>query len=367
MLKIVIDARMINHSGIGTYMKNLLNVLVDDYQLILLGDANEIRKFVKSGNIQIIEFHSPIYSISEQLIYSLKIPNCDIFISPHYNIPLFPIRARKRIVIINDANHLAFYNLLTFTQKIYTKIMMNRAVNLSDKIIAISEFSKSEILKYLTVESDKIKVVYYGIDPEDINSELQKETKSFINIPEKYFLYVGNIKPHKNLVTLLKAFELILNFQKGYKLIIVGKKEGFITGDNEVFKLVQNNKTLSENIIFTGYIDNRELYNYYNKASIFIFPSLYEGFGIPPLEAMICSCPVIASDLTAIPEICGNAVLYINAMDPIDIAEKIKLLINDNSLREELVKNGKLQLSKFSLAKFSHNLKEVIKDVINKG
>ena len=150
-----------------------------------------------------------------------------------------------------------------------------------------------------------------------------------------------------------------------YKLVIVGKKEGFITGDKEVFKLVNNNKLLDEHIIFTGYIENRELYNYYKKASIFVFPSLYEGFGIPPLEAMICGCPVIASDLTAIPEICGDAVQYIKALDPVDIAEKISLLIDNRILRDELIKKGNLQIAKFPLTKFSHNLKEVIKEVIN--
>jgi glycosyltransferase involved in cell wall biosynthesis len=367
MHKIVIDARMINHSGIGTYMKNLLNVLMDDYHLVLLGDLIEIRKYINVRKVEIIDFFSPIYSISEQLVYPIKIPSCDIFISPHYNIPLLPIKAKKRIVIINDANHLAFYNQLSFTQKIYTKIMMNRAVNLADKIIAISHFSKSEILKYFQIDPNKIKVVHFGLDPKIIYSELQKETSDLLIIPKKFFLFVGNIKPHKNLISLLRAFEIILKSRIDYKLVIIGKKEGFITGDNEVFTLVENNKILSENIIFTGYIENLELYNYYKKASIFIFPSLYEGFGIPPLEAMICNCPVIASNLTAIPEICGNSVLYINALDPVDIAEKINLLIYDKNLCNELIQKGKLQINKFSLANFSHNLKEVIKELIIKG
>jgi glycosyltransferase involved in cell wall biosynthesis len=370
MPTIAIDARMINHSGIGTYMKNLISVLLEDYHLILLGAPLEIKKHIKSGYIEIINFQSPIYSVSEQMMYPLIIPGCDLLLSTHYNIPLFPIRAKKRIVIIYDANHLAFYNHLSIVQKLYTKLMMNGAVKLSDTIITISEFSKSEILKYLSVDPLKIKVVHFGIDPEMINLELKKapsRSLSIGNVDEKFLLFVGNVKPHKNLINLLRAFEILLQSGKDYKLVIVGKKAGFITGDKEVFEYIELNKLLKENIIFTGHIENRELYNYYRKASVFIFPSLYEGFGIPPLEAMICGCPVIASDLTAIPEICGDAVLYIKALDPADIAEKINILTVDKSLRNELVKKGNLQVSKFPLTKFSHNLKEVIKEVINKG
>jgi glycosyltransferase involved in cell wall biosynthesis len=367
MPTIAIDARMINHSGIGTYMKNLINALLGDYHLILLGDLPEIKKHIKSEEIDIINFQTSIYSVSEQLKYPLQIPECDLFLSTHYNIPLFPIKAKKRIVIIYDVNHLAFYDKLSLAQKIYTKFMMNGAVKLSNRIITISEFSKSEILKYLKVDPLKVKVVHFGIDPEIIKSELKKDSSLSLSMPERFLLFVGNVKPHKNLITLLKAFEILLKSGNDHKLVIVGKKEGFITGDKEVICLVEGNKLLIENVIFTGHIENRDLYNYYNKASVLIFPSLYEGFGIPPLEAMICGCPVIASDLTAIPEICGDAVLYIKALDPADIAGKINLLLNDKGLRDELVQKGNLQVNKFPLTKFSHNLKEVIKEVINKG
>jgi glycosyltransferase involved in cell wall biosynthesis len=367
MPKIAIDARMINHSGIGTYMKNLINALMEDYHLILLGDPSEISKHIKIGKFGIINFQSPIYSVSEQIMYPFKIPGCDLFLSTHYNIPLIPIKAKKRIVIIYDVNHLAFYNQLSIDKKLYTKLMMNRAVKMSDLIITISEFSKMEILNYLPVDPLKIRVVHFGIDPQMISLELKKEIPQFLTIPEKFLLFVGNVKPHKNLITLLKAFEIFLASGKNYKLVIVGKKEGFITGDKEVFGFVEGNKLLNEHIIFTGHIENYVLYNYYRKAAVYIFPSLYEGFGIPPLEAMVCGCPVIASNLTAIPEICGDAVLYIKALDPADIAEKINLLIDDKSLRNELVRKGNLQVPKFPLTKFSHNLKEVIKEVINKG
>jgi glycosyltransferase involved in cell wall biosynthesis len=367
MLTIALDARMINHSGIGTYMKNLINALAGDYKLILLGNPPEIKKHIKTEEIEIINFQPPIYSVSEQVKYPLNIPECDLYMSTHYNIPLFPIKAKKRIVIIYDMNHFAFYDQLSAAKKVYTKLMMNGAIKLSDTIITISEFSKSEIIKYLNVNNNKIKVVHFGIDPDIIRTELKKDVSLSVKGPEKYLLFVGNVKPHKNLINLLRAFEILLKSGSDYKLVIAGKKEGFITGDKAVFELVEENKLLNQNVIFTGHVENGELYNYYKNASVFVFPSLYEGFGIPPLEAMICSCPVIASHLASIPEICGDAVLYINALDPADIAEKINLLIEDKSLRNELVHKGYLQVDRFPLTKFSHNLKEVIKEVINKG
>src|ERR1039457_1605991 len=254
---IAIDARMINHSGIGTYMKNLINALLGDYHLILLGDPSEIKKHVKSEKIEILKFQPSIYSVSEQLKYPLNIPECDLFLSTHYNIPLFPIKAKKRLVIIYDMNHLAFYEKLSLAQKIYTKLMMNGAVKLSDAIITISEFSKSEILKYLKVDPIKIKVVHFGIDPEIIKAELKKDFPLSLTMPERFLLFVGNVKPHKNLITLLKAFEILLKSGNDYKLVIVGKKEGFITGDKEVIGLVEGNKLLNEHVIFTGHIENQ--------------------------------------------------------------------------------------------------------------
>lgn len=367
MPKIAIDARMINHSGIGTYIQNLINALLGEYQVILLGNPSELNKHFKSDAIEIIDFQTSIYSILEQLKYPIIIPDCDLYLETHYNVPIFPIKTKKRIVIIYDMNHLAFYEKLSLAQKIYTRFMMNKAVKMSDTIITISEFSKSEIIKYLKVDPLKIKVVHFGIDPDIIKTELKKDVSLSLKMPDKYLLYVGNVKPHKNLINLLRAFEILLKSGSDYKLVVVGKKEGFITGDKAVFELVELNKLLNQNVIFTGHIKNAELYNYYRKASVFVFPSLYEGFGIPPLEAMICGCPVIASDLASIPEICGDAVLYIKALDPADIADKINQIFNDIELRGELIRKGYLQVNKFPLSKFSHNLKEVINEVINRG
>jgi glycosyltransferase involved in cell wall biosynthesis len=365
---ISIDARMINNSGIGVYLGNLITSLSDKYQLMLLGNYSEINKSVALVNAKVIECRSSIYSLKEQAELPLNIPESDLFISPHYNIPLLPVKAKKRLVVIHDVNHLAFYDKLSLSKKLYAKVMINRALRLSNCVMTVSEFSKSEIIKYTSQEPDKIKIVHFGINEEKIKenllSEIVEGTKKELNLPDQFLLFVGNVKPHKNLISLLKAFEILLQKRGDYKLVIAGKKEGFITEDREVFNFIESNPLLKENILFTGYLENKKLFGIYKLASAFVFPSLYEGFGIPPLEAMACECPVIASNAASIPEVCGDSVLYINPYDPADIAEKIEIILGNKVLRDELISKGKTRLNKFSLTNFSTKLREVIEGII---
>lgn len=370
MHKIVIDARVINNSGIGTYLQNVIPNLIKNYELILLGKPDDLKNFPWVGNVKIIDFNSPIYSLSEQFQMPAKIPECDIFLSPHYNIPIFPIRAKKRIVIIHDIYHLVFNRKLTLMQRLYSKIMMRLAVNLSDRIITISEFSKSEIQKYLNVKNSKISIVYFGFDADNFSKQSSdfNTTKNKFNLPAKYILFVSNIKPHKNLYNLLLAFQKILKADaesdinwKNLKLVVVGESKKLVTSDKKSFELIDQNPDLKGKIIFTGFIKKEELVSLYKNASVFVFPSYYEGFGIPPLEAMVCGCPVAASNKASIPEVCGKAVLYINPDDINDIAEKTMKIISDANLRNQLIEKGKENVKRFSNEIFSNSLNETLK------
>jgi glycosyltransferase involved in cell wall biosynthesis len=369
MHKIVIDARMINNSGIGTYLQNMISNLTKNYELTLLGNKNELANFPSFKELEIIDFHNPIYSISEQFTAPEKISACDIFISPHYNIPIFPIKAKKRIVIIHDVYHLAFQEELSVAQKIYSKIMMKFAVRLSDRIITVSQFSKSEILKYLNIKESKINVVYFGFNA----TEFSKNTAEFEIIKEKYkltspyFLFVGNIKPHKNLHNLLLAFNKIIQtnslvpeVQNKLKLVVVGESKKLITSDQKFFELLKKKPTLSEKIIFTGFIEKEHLVSLYKNASALVFPSLYEGFGIPPLEAMACGCPVIASNTASIKEVCADSALYIDPQNENDIADKMTYIISEVKARDQLIEKGKANIKRFSIEKFSNNLNNVL-------
>jgi glycosyltransferase involved in cell wall biosynthesis len=346
-MHIVIDARMLHSSGIGTYSQNIIEGLRHSgYKITLLGSVEQLERF--NNFAESIEFSEPIYSIKEQLRYTKLIPPCDIFWSPHYNIPLSRfIKAKRRLVTIHDVYHLAHFSELPLKQKLYARFVLDQAVLISDKIITVSNFSENEILKYTACKQDKISVIYNGVNAQSSIND-PNALKAKYQLPDNYILFVGNVKPHKNLSVLLKAYSALDKaMQSKYKLVIAGKKDGFITGDSEIFVSINNDLALKENVFFTGYVDSEDMSLLYKHASLFVFPSVYEGFGLPPLEAMINNCPVIVSSSSCMPEICGDAVKYFRYDDFNALKFLIKSILNNNDLKNELAIKGKDRASLF--------------------
>jgi len=360
-MQLAIDFRMHNASGIGTYIRSIVPYLLDGFKVILLVNSDEIQKYSWSNKVEIIECNARIYSIKEQFELARKIPRCDIFWSPHYNIPLLPIRARKRMVTIHDVFHLAFYDTLTLKQKIYAKLVINQAVRRSNKVLTVSKFSADEIKKY-TKTSKKIEVIYNAVDFNKfkvINDKSRlNSVKAKYKLPEDFLLFVGNVKPHKNLKNLLLAITDI-----DVNLVIVGKKDGFITGDKNIWNIIKSNN-LENRVFFTGYVEDEDIPVIYNLAKAFVFPSLYEGFGLPPLEAQACGCPVIVSNVASLPEVCGDSALYCDPYDVKDIRDKIETLIRDEELQEELRRKGFENVKRFSWEKSARKVIKVIEDLI---
>lgn len=358
---LTIDFRMHNASGIGTYIKNIIPFLVDNFDIILLGNTQEIQKYKWSNKVRIIECNSKIYSIKEQFELFNKIPRCDIFWSPHYNTPLLPIRAKKRLVTIHDVFHLAFYNTLSLKQKLYAKLVINQAAYRSDKILTVSNFSVNEIHKYTNTKKD-ITVAYNAIDYSKftvINDKAKLQLiKEKYGLPNEFLLFVGNVKPHKNLKNLLLAIKDI-----NINLVIVGKKDGFITGDENISNLIQK-CDLENRVFFTGYVEDDDIPIIYNLAKVFVFPSLYEGFGIPPLEAQACGCPVICSNVASLPEVGGvDSVIYCNPYSIEDIATKIKMVLDDGNLQNELKIKGFENIKRFSWEKSAQKIAKIIEEL----
>lgn len=355
--KLVIDFRMHKASGIGTYIKSILPFLVEKFEVILLGSRAEIQDYAWSKSVKILEYKSKIYSMKEQLELPLKISKCDIFWSPHYNVPILPIRAKFRVVTIHDAFHLAFYDTLNFMQKMYAKMIFNQALSRSDVVFSVSEFSRSEILKYTKTDKN-IFVVPNAIDEVRFNNRydsavLEAAAREY-KLPENFILFVGNIKPHKNLKNLLFALE-----KMDLNLVIVGKKDGFITGDSVISEIIRR-KNLSDRIFFTDYVKDADIVAIYNLAKLFVFPSLYEGFGIPPLEAQACGCPVVCSNAASLPEVCGDSVLYFNPHNVEDIRNKIQAVLNDENLRNELCVKGFENIKRFSWERSAKQIIEIM-------
>ncbi len=266
--------------------------------------------------------------------------------------------------------HLAFLNMLTMQQKAYAWLMFNASARLSDKIITDSEFSKSEIIRYTGIDTGKLRVIPCGIDKKTFKLIEDKVSlqhiKASYNLPEQFILFVGNLKPHKNLTTLLRAFDILINENAvDCGLVIVGKKEGFISGDSDIRTMIENSRNLRERVILTGYIEDKDVPVIYNLASVFVWPSLYEGFGLPPLEAMACGCPAIVSDIASIREVCGEAAYYVDPYDADYMAQCILKVLSDETLRQYLREKGAERSKLFSWEDSAGKLVDVFMEVMS--
>jgi glycosyltransferase involved in cell wall biosynthesis len=352
---------MINHSGIGTYIKNMIPNLIGHYSLALLGNTQILESFPWSHQVKIFSADFPIYSISEQINLPRNVPESRLFISPHYNIPLRKVPAEKRVVVIHDVNHLVDINKISSVKKIYARYMIKAAIRKSDKIITDSKFSQKEITNHISTYGKVIKVVYCSINSEGIRNLISQidleEFRNKYDLPSNYFLYLGSIKRHKNLISALKAFKLVIKKYPKQKMVVIGVKP------DDFFKNKETND-LREGVIVPGYIPDCELPALYANALCLVFPSLYEGFGLPPLEAMNYGCPVIASNVSSIPEVCGDAALYFDPLNIDEIVKTMKKIIEDKYTANQLKEKGFDNLSRFTRQTFGQNLKHEFDDLI---
>lgn len=348
-ISLVIDSRAIQNSGIGVYLQKLLPYILKnpDFHVRLLGRKLEIEGILGENEIneaEFIECGAGTYSFREQAELPLKVPPCDIFWSPHYNIPIPPVRAKHRVVTIHDVYHLAYIHTLRLVEKMYAGIVLPLAARLSERVITVSSFSKGEIVRHTGVRPEKVEVIHNGVDYPEFRNAESDETM----VPSgRYVLYVGNVKPHKNITGLIKAFAIFHRSFPNVKLAIVGKKDNFIHGIRNPDELITG-LGIDQHIVFTGFVGDHVLHSLYKKAFAFVVPSFYEGFGLPPLEAMASGVPVIASRAASIPEVCGDAALYVNPHDPQDIAQAIARVFRDDSLREKLILRGRIRAQRFS-------------------
>lgn len=338
-----IDARMIEESGIGTYIRMMLRT---GRYSVALGNEEKIKKY--DDNIIVIPFQEKIYGIKEQIKYPckrLKENGVTILHSPHYNVPLF--WNRKLIVTIHDLIHLKFPQYLPCKGAyLYALFVMKFACVRANKIFTVSEFTKQDLQQTLHAQKDKIEVTYNTVE-ECFKKRNREETgylREKYNIPEenKIVLYVGNIKPHKNLPALVRAFLTIR--REDVNLVLVGKQFDKNIANTLLTGIKKKNK-----IILTGAVLKDELIDWYNLADVFVFPSLYEGFGVPPLEAMACGTPVVCSTAASIPEIVGEAAIMVNPRDDISIRNGIEKVLFTMSYQDKqyLIQRGYERVSLF--------------------
>jgi glycosyltransferase involved in cell wall biosynthesis len=274
------------------------------------------------------------------------------------------------VVTIHDVFHLKFLNTLSLAQKIYAQTVLNAAAKMSDHLITVSYFSKKEILQYIKLEESKISVVYNGVGKAflDPKNELKKEDlQKKYKLPAKYILFVGNLKPHKNISNLITAISLLKKDPswEAYKLVIVGKRKGFITGLEGLDTLIHN-LDLDQEVLFLETVETSELPLLYSLASLLVFPSFYEGFGLPPLEAMACECPTLVSDIDCLKEIYKNNSFYISPSEPKSIENGIREVLMNEDLRKNLIEKGKTYAKKFTWEASANEHLHIFDKVLNK-
>ncbi|MBL7053539.1 MAG: glycosyltransferase family 4 protein [Candidatus Portnoybacteria bacterium] len=359
-IRIGIDARLYGpkQTGPGRYVQKLIQNLEkidsNNQYIIFLRKENWNEYQPKNKNFKKVLADCHWYTLKEQILMPFKIRQAkvDLMHFPHFNVPVFCFK--PFVVTIHDLILKRFPTrrvsaLEPFSywfKNIAYHLVIYSAIKRSKKIIAISNYTKKDILKYFSIDSKKIKVIYEGAPQEIFNSSNDNILKKH-NISKPYLLYVGNAYPHKNLERLIMAFDG-LN-KNGMQLVLAGRLDFF-------YKKIQKRFSGFKNIVFTDFILDKDLPTLYQNASLYIFPSLCEGFGLPPLEAMTYQIPVVSSKATCLPEILGQAAIYFNPEDIEDMKQKIKLVLEDKQLQKELILEGNKKIREYSWVKMAQEV-----------
>jgi len=343
-------------TGVGVYAYNIIAELVkkdknNKYLLFVNRENRDVFSFDKD-NIQTIEFPISAENVFQRIFWEqflfpfyLKKHQVDLLFSPSVVMPVFS--SCKNVVCIHDLTPFHIKRKFNSLRTNYVKIMTKVSARRADKILTVSYNSKIELQKFCNIPLEKISITYNSINGKILSPDLQlwEKFKKEKCIPERYILYVGTLEPGKNIINLVRAFKQVkYSDQLDHKLVIAGGK-GWLF--NDIFKEIRKLKIVND-VIFPDYVPESILGLLYQNAAVSVLPSLYEGFGIPALEAMYFGTPVIVSKVSSLPEVVGDAGKLVNPNDTDEIAEAIKEVILNKSLSDKMIKRGIEQSKKFS-------------------
>ncbi len=339
-MHIAIDARMIRPGtmhGIARYVFNLLR------ELVRINSAHKLSVFVSAdspllscdfrSDLNIVVCKAPWISIREhfEIPLLLKKMKVDLFHAPSYVAPYYT--HCKMVMTIHDLNHLVLPQFYTPLHQLYYRFIVIKCIKRSEAILTVSQFSKREIINHLNMGEKKIFVTYNGVSNRygPVEDKLYREyVRDIYELPEEFILCVSNNKPHKNINLLVRGYcQADLNLP----LVLASpvSQEAIETAE------CYGKKHL---LYFTKFIDEEHLPAVYSMTKLFVFPSTYEGFGLPPLEALACGTPVVVSRSSSLPEVVGDQAIFTDPYDYREIAEALKTGVNNESRRQELIKKG---------------------------
>ncbi len=352
-MRIVIDARKLHDFGIGTYIRNLvtgLAALDTTTDFVLLTKPADTAAATAAGpNFRAVTETAKSYSLAEQWRIPLAAARAraDLLHEPHYVLP--PLTRCRTVVTIHDCIHLRFPEYLPSRASFfYAHAMIRMAARKADRVLTVSEASKRDILHYTGVAPDKVEVIYNGLDDRFAaapDAAAIERVQQRFQLDHPFVLYVGNIKPHKNLERLIAAFAAARpDGPDGLKLVVIGDE----TSNYPSVRQAVHRHRLDKHVRFFGFLPAATLVVFYRLARAFVFPSLYEGFGLPPLEAMANETPVVTSNVSSLPEVAGEAALLVDPYDVASIADGIRRAVSDEPLRQVLIARGRERAGHFS-------------------
>jgi glycosyltransferase involved in cell wall biosynthesis len=368
-VRIAIDARKLRDYGIGTYIRNLLRHLArldarNEYVIICRPEDAHFTAEL-GENFRPLPERSRPYSVREQLAVPLDLrrEGVDMFHAPHYVLP--PLTPCRSIVTIHDCIHLRFPQYLpNRLGYAYARTSLWVAAHRSARILTVSDASKRDILEYFHIPESKVSVIYNAIDErfsEEPAADEVMRVRERYQLNDPFILYAGNIKPHKNLERVIEAFHIIRRGELEHvKLLIIGDE---ISKYAALRRTVHRHK-LHKHVRFFGFVPDATLAILYRLARVFVFPSLYEGFGLPPLEAMASGTPVITSNLSSLPEVTGDAAMLIDPYETDAIAGAMRRVLLDDRLREDMCERGLARAREFSWGRSVQRVKEIYDEVL---
>ncbi|MEA3449978.1 MAG: glycosyltransferase family 1 protein [Patescibacteria group bacterium] len=377
-MKIGIDIRTLMdryYGGISEFTYRLLkNILEIDQknQYILYYNSwrnvsNRIPNF-NSANVKIKFTQYPNKVFNYILQKGFKTPKIDQilgvdrFFMPHLNFAALSNNTRL-ILTVHDLSFLRFSEHFSLRKNIWHYLINARKlIERADQVIAISENTKNDIVNLCQIKENKIKVVYSGIGKQFKKLNLEKSEKREIRkkykLPQKFIFSLNTIEPRKNIIGLIQAFELYCRESKNDAIdLVIAGAMGWKY--KEIVKFWQNS-LVKNRIHFIKYVDNKDKPILYNLAEIFVYPSFYEGFGFPPLEAMACACPVIAGNNSSLSEVCAEASVLVDSNNPQTINQAIFQVLNKEKIKQNLIKKGEIQIKRFNWRKTAREYIDII-------
>lgn len=352
-------------AGIGNYARHLvenLSRLDNSNRYILYANAScEKAVFIngRNKNFEVKVFKCPLVVWHIMVFFDVLFRKIDLYLTPSYIIPAI-LPQKRCVIILCDITGYLFPEYHTLKVRMLTKLT-KIAISKARLILTISKNTKNDIVSYFNVADHFVRVTHLAA----AENFRVIEDRTYLNdirirhnLPDNYILFVGSIEPRKNLVGLISAFDKIKTKVK-HKLVIVGGK-GWL--NSEIYVAIKEKK-LENDVVFTGYVSDEELVALYNLADLFVYPSFYEGFGIPPLEAMACGTPVITSDTSSLPEVVGDAALMVNPKNTDVLASSIITVLNDETLRNRMVLDGLSRAKQFSWRRTADETLEIFEEM----